>query len=71
MADMDTVISDCLLMFADVITKQCKLQNSSEISLILYIPIAFNNLFQLGLLLLFCKFQTTFTRVRQIAKSDY
>jgi len=71
MADMDAIISDCFLMFSDVITKQCKLQNPNEISLIFYIPITFNNLFQMGLLLLFCKFQTAFTRVRQIAKSDY
>jgi hypothetical protein len=71
MADMDIIISDCLLMFADVSTKQCKLQNPSEISLIFCIHIAFNNLFHLDLLLLFCKFQKAFRRIRQIAKSDY
>ena len=68
---MDTIISDCLLMFADAITKQCKLQNPSETSVIFYIPVTLSNLFQLGLLLLFCKFQTALTRLRQIAKSDY
>jgi len=70
MSDMDTIISDFLLMFADVSTNQCKLQIPSEISLI-SVHIAFNNLFQVDLLLLFCKFLTALRRVRQIAKSDY
>jgi hypothetical protein len=45
---MDTIIADCLLMFADVRTKQCNLQNPSEINSIFYIHIAFNKRFSVG-----------------------